>query len=49
VVLLALVDADYKFVTIDLGGYGKSSDGGLFSRSILGKSLEENALKCPQS
>jgi hypothetical protein len=37
VVLLALVDANYKFTIIDLGGYGKSSDGGLFTRSILGK------------
>jgi hypothetical protein len=39
VVLLALVDANYKFTIIDIGGYGKSSDGGLFARSILGKSL----------
>jgi hypothetical protein len=47
VVLLALVDANYKFVIIDVGGYGKSSDGGLFSRSVLGKSLEANALSVP--
>jgi hypothetical protein len=42
VVLLALVDANYKFTNIDVGGYGKSS--GLFTRSILGKSLETNML-----
>ena len=44
VVLLALADTNYKFTIIDLGGYGKSSDGGLFTRSILGKSLEANTL-----
>ena len=49
VVLLVLVDANYKFSIIDLGGYGKSSDGGLFTRSILGKSLEANTLNIPNS
>jgi hypothetical protein len=41
---VALVDASYKFTKMDVGGYGKSSDGGLFTRSILGKSLEANTL-----
>jgi len=49
VFLLALVDANYKFTIIDVGGYGKSSDGGLFARSILGKSLEANTLNIPNS
>jgi len=47
VVLLALIDANYKFAVIDVGGHGKSSDGGLFTRSTLGKSLEANALNIP--
>ena len=34
---------------IDIGGYGKSSDGGLFARSTLGKSLEANTLNIPDS
>jgi len=34
VILLDLVDANYKFTIIYIGGYGKSSDGGLFARSI---------------
>jgi hypothetical protein len=50
VVLLAVVDANYKFTIIDdLGGYGKSNDGGLFTRSILGKSLEANKLNVSNS
>jgi len=49
VVLSALVDANYKFVTTDFGGYGKSSDEGLFTRSILGKSLEANTLNISNS
>jgi hypothetical protein len=49
VVLLALVDANYKFTIIDVGGYGKSSDGGLFARLTLGKSLEANMLNIPNS
>jgi hypothetical protein len=46
---LVLVDANYKFNIIDAGGYDKSSDGGLFTRSILGKSLEANTLNIPNS
>jgi len=44
-----VVDANYEFTIIDLGGYGKSSDGGLFTRSILGKSLEASTLNISNS
>ncbi|RZF43630.1 hypothetical protein LSTR_LSTR009227 [Laodelphax striatellus] len=47
IVLLALVDANYKFVIIDVGGYGKSSDGGLLTKLILGKRLDEGTLNIP--
>lgn len=46
-VLLALVDANYKFIAVDVGAYGKASDGGIFSKSKLGKALEENTLNVP--
>jgi hypothetical protein len=46
---LALVEANYKFPIIDFSGYGKSSDGGLFTRSILRKSLEANTRNIPKS
>jgi hypothetical protein len=49
VLLFTLVDASYKFTIIDFSGHGKSSDGGLFTRSILGKSLEANTLNISNS
>lgn len=35
---------DYKFIAVDVGGYGKESDGGIFSNSNLSKKLEDGAL-----
>ena len=46
-VLLALVDAQYKFICIDIGSYGRNSDGGIFSHSSLGKALSRNLLTLP--
>eukprot|EP00064_Thunnus_orientalis_P001678 superscaffoldBa00000116_g1681 len=44
VVLLALVDADYQFLAIDVGGSSSSSDGGIFANSSLGQALQAGAL-----
>lgn len=44
VVLLVLGDADYKFVTVDIGAYDKNSDGAILRDSQLGKSLYDNKL-----
>jgi hypothetical protein len=38
--LLALVDARYKFTVVDVGSSGRNSDGGIFTHSKLGKYLE---------
>ncbi|GFO40814.1 protein alp1-like [Plakobranchus ocellatus] len=47
-VLLAMVDADYRFSYVNIGSYGKQSDGGIFSACSLGKALGINALNLPQ-
>jgi len=38
VVLMATVDADYNFITTDVGSMGRFSDGNIFSSSVLAKS-----------
>lgn len=40
IVLMALVDANYKFIGIDVGAKGRFSDGGIFSSSPLGQLLK---------
>jgi hypothetical protein len=40
VFLLALVDARYKFTVVDVGSYGRNSDGGIFTHSELRKYLK---------
>jgi len=48
IVLLALVDADYKFIAIDVGAYGRNSDGGILSNSIIGKKLQSKTFNIPE-
>lgn len=49
IVLQALVDANYKFINIDFGGYGKQSDdGGTFKASDLYKKLINGTLNLPE-
>jgi hypothetical protein len=47
IVLLAVVDANYCFVLIDVGAYGRNSDGGIFSSSHFGRALEDGSLSLP--
>jgi len=47
IVLLALADAHLQFVMIDVGAYGRNSDGGIFAHSNFGKALNTKALCLP--
>ncbi len=47
-VLLALVDANLKFIAIDIGAYGRNSDGGIFTNSNLGQSMDQDTLNLPE-
>ncbi|KAJ8018792.1 Protein ALP1-like [Holothuria leucospilota] len=47
IVLLALVDANLQFLAIDVGSYGRNSDGGIYANSNLGKAITNGRLNWP--
>lgn len=46
-VLLAVVDARYKFTYIDVGANGRQSDAGVYNKSTISDALERNTLNIP--
>lgn len=46
-VLMAIVGPEYKFICVDIGGYGKNSDGGIFEVSNMGQRFEEKTMNVP--
>lgn len=46
--LLSVTDADYKYVFVEVGGYGKDSDGGIFGNSKLMKFLSSKYIDLPK-
>ncbi|KAK0147520.1 Protein ALP1-like [Merluccius polli] len=47
IVLLAVVDAKYCFRLIDVGNYGRASDGGTLANSAFGRALQDGTLSLP--
>jgi len=48
-VLMAVVDADYCFISVEVGAYSSSSNSNVFKISTFGKLLESNKLNIPDS
>jgi len=42
------VDANYRFIAVDIGSYGRQSDGRTLKNSILVQKLEKNELNFPE-
>ena len=47
IVLMALVDHNYRFSYVDIGGYGSNSDGNVFRSSAFGRKLITGTLNFP--
>ena len=48
IVLLAIVDGDYKFLYVDIGCNGRISDGGVFKICNIYQMFEEKKLDVPE-
>ena len=46
-VLMTLVDADYKFIYVDIGEYGSNCDGTIFKNSEFGQAYLQGNLDVP--
>lgn len=49
VILMAVVDADYCFISVDIGSYGSVSDSNVFQHSNFGLKLEMGQLHVPEN
>lgn len=48
IVLMAVVDSDYRFIAVDVGAYGRDSDSNIFNNWVFGQKLKENRLNLPE-
>lgn len=47
IILLAIIDANYRFVAIDVGSYGREGDAGVFAKSAMGKQITHGNFNLP--
>ncbi|CAH2002123.1 unnamed protein product [Acanthoscelides obtectus] len=47
IILMAVVDSDYKFIYVDIGAYGKDCDSSVFQQTVFFKLMMENKLHIP--
>lgn len=47
IVLMAIVDANYKFLMVDVGANGRVSDGGVLKNTLFWRKLSQNQLDMP--
>lgn len=45
--LMAIVDANYKFISVDVGSEGRHHDGSVWKESSIGKAITARALNIP--
>ena len=48
IVLMAVVDAGYRFIMVDVGNYGSNSDTGIWKNSVIGRRHITLICNCPQ-
>ena len=48
IVLMAVVNAQYEFMMVDVGANGRVSDGGVFANTKFGKIIKEKKLNIPE-
>ena len=44
---MAIADADYNFVAVDIGSFGSVSDGGVLASSNFGKAFQQGRMAVP--
>ncbi|XP_044584731.1 protein ALP1-like [Cotesia glomerata] len=47
IVLMAICDANYSFTFVDIGAYGRRSDGGIFRDSQMGQKFQQMQMNLP--